>query len=144
MDVQEELTLTLVEQCRNSQFSVQRIIERTGDADPVLFEALNVNDELQRVLSKFEEMSNPITEQPHTEEPVFAHVQAMEEDDSTVGGAEEAALVRNRAQPPSAPLTSTHDDAAMADLDAMIFGNKAAEESSQGLKKKKSDDMIMF
>lgn len=151
-NLQEELTLTLAQQCRTSQINVQRIIERSGDADPVLFEALNVNDDLQRVLTKFEEMSKPTNgaeqQNPHAaeEEPaVFAHVQAMEEDDSHGGGGEEAALVRNRgSKTPATATSSSHDDDAMADLDAMIFGNKSGEQRSQKPKKQDSDDLIMF
>lgn len=152
-NLQEELTLTLAQQCRTSQINVQRIIERSGDADPVLFEALNVNDDLQRVLTKFEEMSKPTNgaeqQNPHAaeEEPaVFAHVQAMEEDDSHGGGGEEAAaLVRNRgSKTPVTATSSSHDDDAMADLDAMIFGNKSGEQRSQKPKKQDSDDLIMF
>jgi hypothetical protein len=32
----------------------------------------------------------------------------------------------------------------MADLDAMIFGNKSGEQRSQKPKKQDSDDLIMF
>lgn len=143
--LKEELTLTLVEQCRSSQFKVQRIVERTGDADPVLFEALNVNDDLQRVLTKFEEMSKGTAEQTQpAAESTFVHVQALDDDD-THGTAEEASLVRKRDLKPSAPPSSTHDDAAMADLDEMIFGNRAAAEgSNQKSKKQNADDLIMF
>ena len=142
--LQEELTLTLVEQCRASQFKVQRIVERAGDADPVLFEALNVNDDLQRVLTKFEELSKGETaEQPQPVESTFVHVQALDEDD-THGATEEASLVRKRDAKPSAPPTSTHDDAAMADLDEMIFGNRAGEGSHEKPKKQNADDLIMF
>lgn len=123
---------------------MQRIIERTGDADPVLFEALNVNDDLQRVLTKFEEMSKGSAEpQSEAAESTFVHVQALDEDDSH-SAAEEASLVRKHDPKPSAPPTAAHDDAAMADLDEMIFGNRAAEGSSEKPKKKNADDLIMF
>lgn len=140
------MTLTLVEQCRTSQFKVQRIVERSGDADPVLFEALNVNDELQRVLTKFEEMSKGGTgeAEPESTESTFVHVQALDEDASE----EASSLVRKRESKPSAPpAASGHDDAAMADLDEMIFGNRAgaaAEGSSEKPKKKNADDLISF
>lgn len=54
--LQDELTTTLVEQCHRSQFMLQRIIEQLGDNEALLFEALNINDELQKVLAKYEEM----------------------------------------------------------------------------------------
>jgi hypothetical protein len=145
--LKEELTLTLVEQCRTSQYKVQRIVERSGDADPVLFEALNVNDELQRVLTKFEEMSKGGTgeAEPESTESTFVHVQALDEDASE----EASSLVRKRESKPSAPPASSagHDDAAMADLDEMIFGNRAgaaAEGSNEKPKKKNADDLISF
>jgi hypothetical protein len=140
---QAELTLTLVEQCRQSQFKVRRIIEGGGDNDALLFEALNVNDELQQVLSKYEEMSKPSTEPPHPEEPAFAHVQA-EEDDSNLGTSEESKLVRNRTPRTTAPNATSHDDEAMLDLDAMIFGDSSTEETSQKYKNRNTDDLIKF
>lgn len=139
--VQEELTLALVEQCRQSQFKIQRIIESAGDNDPNIFEALNVNDELQHVLIKYEEMSKSNSgEQLQAEnQPVFARVEALEEDDPTHGVGEESVLVRNRI--PKTSTSSAHDDAAMADLDEMIFGKN---DSTQGAGKKSSDDLITF
>jgi hypothetical protein len=146
--LKEELTMTLVEQCRSSQFKVQRIVERTGDADPVLFEALNVNDDLQRVLAKYEEMLKGVTaeQQPaQPAEPALAHVQAVEEEDSHHGAEEASSLVRKRETKPSTPPASAQDDAALADLDEMIFGNKSAEGSnSQKSKKQNADDLISF
>ncbi|CAK9881025.1 unnamed protein product [Sphagnum jensenii] len=141
--LQEELTLTLVEQCRQSQLKVQKIIERGGDNDPLLFEALHVNDELQQVLAKYEEMCKLSTEAPHPEEPVFAHVQA-EEDDSNLGTSEESKLVRNRTPRTTAPSATSHDDEAMLDLDAMIFGESSTEETSQKYKNRNTDDLIKF
>jgi len=127
---------------------VQRIIERTGDADPVLFEALNVNDDLQRVLAKYEEMLKGVAaeQQPaQPAEPTLAHVQALEEEDSHHGAEEASSLVRKRETKPSAPPTSAHDEAALADLDEMIFGNRSAEGSNnQKPKKQNGDDLIMF
>ncbi|KAJ8510839.1 hypothetical protein OPV22_001273 [Ensete ventricosum] len=49
--LQDDLSNTLFQQCRQSQYTIQSIIEAAGDDEAVLFEALNVNDELQRVLS---------------------------------------------------------------------------------------------
>jgi hypothetical protein len=139
--LQEELTLALVEQCRQSQFKIQRIIESAGDNDPNIFEALNVNDELQHVLIKYEEMSHSNSgEQLQAEnQPDFARVEALEEDDPTHGVGEESVLVRNRI--PKTSTSSAHDDAAMADLDEMIFGKN---DSTQGAGKKSSDDLITF
>ncbi|KAI5080397.1 hypothetical protein GOP47_0003580 [Adiantum capillus-veneris] len=53
---QDELAGTLVEQCHQSQFMIQRIVERLNGNEALLFEALNLNDELQKVIAKYEEM----------------------------------------------------------------------------------------
>ena len=50
--LQDELTVSLMEKCKQSQPLIQMIIESTTDDESVLFEALHLNDELQRVLSR--------------------------------------------------------------------------------------------
>ncbi|KAG0447616.1 hypothetical protein HPP92_028250, partial [Vanilla planifolia] len=55
----DDLTTTLVQQCRECQYTIQRIIETAAEDEAVLFEALNVNDELQKTLSKYEGMKKP-------------------------------------------------------------------------------------
>ncbi|XVF21576.1 hypothetical protein REPUB_Repub12eG0101500 [Reevesia pubescens] len=52
----DELTESMLEKCKQSQPVIQMIIESTTDDDGILFEALNLNDELQHVISKFEEL----------------------------------------------------------------------------------------
>ncbi|CAN6462159.1 unnamed protein product [Victoria cruziana] len=47
--------VNMVEKCRQSQASLKRVIESTSDDDGLLFDALNLHDELQLVLSKYEE-----------------------------------------------------------------------------------------
>lgn len=42
-----------MEKCKQSQPLIQMIIESTTDDEGVLFEALHLNDELQRVLSSY-------------------------------------------------------------------------------------------
>lgn len=51
--LQDDLTVSLMEKCKQSQPLIQMIIESTTDDEGVLFEALHVNDELQRVLSSY-------------------------------------------------------------------------------------------
>lgn len=46
----------MLEKCKQSQPVIQMIIESTTDDEGTLFEALNLNDELQQVISKFEEL----------------------------------------------------------------------------------------
>ncbi|KAK8694012.1 hypothetical protein V6N13_071576 [Hibiscus sabdariffa] len=56
MPTLDELTESMLEKCKQSQPVIQMIIESTTDDDGVLFEALNLNDELQQVISKFKEL----------------------------------------------------------------------------------------
>ncbi|KAH0923984.1 hypothetical protein HID58_024002 [Brassica napus] len=51
---EDELTVSLMEKCKQSHPLIQMIIESTTDEESVLFEALHLNDELQRVLSSYE------------------------------------------------------------------------------------------
>ncbi|XP_043691810.1 TOM1-like protein 2 [Telopea speciosissima] len=55
--LKDDLTLSMVEKCKESQPVLQRIIESTSDDDGMLFEALNLHEELQQVISKYEEMT---------------------------------------------------------------------------------------
>ncbi|KAE8681769.1 hypothetical protein F3Y22_tig00111309pilonHSYRG00141 [Hibiscus syriacus] len=52
----DELTESMFKKCKQSQPVIQMIIESTTDDDGVLFEALNLHDELHQVISKFEEL----------------------------------------------------------------------------------------
>lgn len=121
--LKDDLTTTLVGQCRQSQFTVRKLVESAGDNEPLLFEALNVNDEIQRVLSKYEEMLTvPTSESAHVSEPASIPVNVDEE--SSPRAAQEDALVRTRFPKPVKPHPRLGEDAAIADLDDMIFGKK--------------------
>ncbi|KAI3471308.1 hypothetical protein Pfo_027971 [Paulownia fortunei] len=142
--LQDDLTITLLQHCRESQHTVQRIIETAGNNEALLFEALNVNDEIQNVLSKYENMKKPLVV-PREPEPAMIPV-AVEPDDSPRSGKEEA-LVRK----PSNARTGIHggnNDDMMDDLDEMIFGKKSGStsEAAQDTKKKQppKDDLITF
>ncbi|XP_042513221.1 TOM1-like protein 2 [Macadamia integrifolia] len=68
--LKDDLTLSMVEKCKESQPVLQRIIETTGDDDGMLFEALNLHEELQQVISKYEEMiATPVAEGPQPRSP---------------------------------------------------------------------------
>ncbi|KAJ7187721.1 hypothetical protein O6H91_01G070200 [Diphasiastrum complanatum] len=146
--LQEELTTALVEQCRQSQLKVQQIIQRAGENEALLFEALNVNDELQHVLSKYEESFVGLSPQAiRSAEPALVNAQVINyEEESALVGPEDA-LVRSRPSKPSSAQSLHHSDG-LADLDEMIFGKKggnAGEEGSRAIgKKKDSDDLILF
>ncbi|KAG6402900.1 hypothetical protein SASPL_135114 [Salvia splendens] len=140
--LEDELTTTLLHQCRESRYTVQKIIETGGDNEAVLFEALNVNDEIQKVLSKFEEMKTP-SGSPKGPEPAMIPV-AAEPDDSPAAGKEES-LVRK----PRSGSNGGNNDDMMDDLDEMIFGKKSggtSEAGAQDAKKQQppKDDLISF
>lgn len=135
---QDDLTTTLVHQCRHSQSTIQRIIEVAGDNEPLLFEALNVNDEIQKVLSKYEELNEPSVVRIE-QEPAMIPV-AVEPDESP-RHAKEDALIRK----PAGSRQGGGNDDMMDDLDEMIFGKKGGATSDGGHNTKKQppkDDLI--
>ncbi|TVU28096.1 hypothetical protein EJB05_19605 [Eragrostis curvula] len=140
--LQDDLTATLVQQCYQSQHTIQRIIETVGDNEAVLFEALSVNDEVQKVLSKYEEMKKPNTSENAEQRPVVIPI-ATEHEDSAAVGNEDDALVR---KPAASRARSGGDDDILDDLDEMIFGKKGGSSSQEGPKKEdpKKDDLISF
>ena len=142
--LQDDLTTTLVQQCRRSQTTVQRIVETAGDNEALLFEALNVNDEIQKVLSKYEELKKP-TVVPVPPEPAMIPV-AVEPEESPRHTKEDA-LVRKPAGSRTVVHGGSNDDM-MDDLDEMIFGKKGGDASDGGQDTKKQqsskDDLISF
>lgn len=48
--------MNMLEKCKESQPVIQRIIETTTDDESMLFEALYLHEELQQVISKYEEL----------------------------------------------------------------------------------------
>lgn len=54
--VQDDLTLGMVERCRDARPVIQRIMETVGDDEDMLFQALSLHEELQLALSKYAEM----------------------------------------------------------------------------------------
>lgn len=136
------MTTTLVQQCRQSQFTVQRIIETAGDNEALLIEALNVNDEVQKVLSKYEEIkATTVTEEtrPTAPEPAMIPV-AVEPDESPRVGKEET-LIRK----PAGSRARGGEDAMLDDLDEMIFGKKGSSSDGHTPKKQQQkEDLIHF
>ncbi|CAN1842021.1 TOM1-like protein 1 [Linum perenne] len=148
--LKDDLTTTLVQQCRQSQSTIQRIIETEGDNEAMLFEALNVNDEIQKALSKYEEMEKPLPVVPCEPQPAMI-VDAIESPNQSKE--EEDALIRKpagtRAGTRNGEGGSNED--MMDDLDEMIFGKKgggtSVDDEHDTKKKKKQessskDDLI--
>ncbi|KAJ0968059.1 hypothetical protein J5N97_024976 [Dioscorea zingiberensis] len=137
---QDELTTTLVQQCHQSQLTIQRIIQAAGDDEAVLFEALNLNDELQKTLSKYEQLKKPPVVQSEPE-PAMIPVAVEPEDSPRIS--KEESLVR---KPTGSRARSGEDDDMMNDLDEMIFGNKrgGTSEGRQQNKQNEKNDLIKF
>ncbi|KAM6582984.1 hypothetical protein CsatB_009986 [Cannabis sativa] len=143
--LQDDLTTTLVQQCRRSQATIQRMIETAGDNEALLFEALNVNDEIQKVMSKYDELKKPLDVSAEPE-PAMIPV-AVEPDESPRHTREEEALVRKPAGSRIGSQGGSNDDM-MDDLDEMIFGKKGSGGTSEGgqdgKKQAAKDDLISF
>lgn len=65
--IEDDLTINMLDKCKESQPVLQRIVQSTNDDESLLFEALNLNDELQHVISKFEEMQ--VSRKPDMQQP---------------------------------------------------------------------------
>lgn len=54
----DDLMITVFEECKHARVVIQMIIESTTDDNDVLFEALQLHDDLQRVISRYEELES--------------------------------------------------------------------------------------
>jgi len=57
-----------LDKCKQSQPVIQRIIESTTDDEAMLFEALNLHDELQQVILRYNELEAGIKSREHLPE----------------------------------------------------------------------------
>ncbi|RDX59278.1 TOM1-like protein 1, partial [Mucuna pruriens] len=138
--LKDDLTSTLVQQCRQSQCTVHRIIETAGDNETLLCEALDVNDEIQKVLSKYEELKNKnkhTTVVPLEPEPPMVAV-TIDPDESPRFTKEEA-LIRK----PAGSRIEVHDDM-LSDLDEMIFGKRDGGQVPKKQQPSEDHDIISF
>lgn len=126
---QGDLTITLVQQCHQSQNTVQRIIESAGDDEALLFEALSINDEIQNVISKFEDIKVHNTIVPIVPERAMIPI-AAEPDELPQEGKDDA-LIRKSSSSTGGSQRKNNDDV-MDDLDEMIFGKNANGMSGTG------------
>ncbi|GAV83649.1 VHS domain-containing protein/GAT domain-containing protein [Cephalotus follicularis] len=65
--IKEELTVSLLDKCKQSQPVIQRLIESITDDEAMLFEALNLHEELQQVISRYEELEAVLKSGGHPE-----------------------------------------------------------------------------
>lgn len=124
--MQDDLTTTLVQQCQQCQRTIQRIIEMAGDNEAQLFEALSVHDELEKVLSKYKELKEPVVAEPEAEPAMIPVTVEPENSHGPVG-----------------KRAGSGADELLQDLDDMIFGKKGGTSSQQDRKEQK-DDFISF
>lgn len=66
--LQDELTVSMLEKCKESLPIVQRIAETTTDDDILLFEALNLHDELEQIISRCAEIKGIVGLDPSKED----------------------------------------------------------------------------
>ncbi|KAJ3694696.1 hypothetical protein LUZ60_000073 [Juncus effusus] len=136
--LQDDLTATLVQQCKHCQFTLQHIIE-TLETESTLFEALNINDEIQKVLNKYEELKAPHLVHHEPEPPVIPAAEEPELEDP-VQGVNEESLVRRK----GGERARGGEEDMMDDLDEMIFGTKGGTSEEGKKKESDKDDLIRF
>lgn len=102
----------------------------------MLFEALNLNDEIQKSLSKYEELDRPPMVRP---EPEPAMIPVAVEPDESPRVVRDDALIR---KPTNSRTKSGEEDDILHDLDEMIFGKRGGSSEGQNPKKDKNDDLI--
>ncbi|KAH6815386.1 Target of Myb protein 1 [Perilla frutescens var. frutescens] len=132
--LRDDLPITLSRQCRKSQYTIQTIIGTAGDNEALLFEALNVNDEIQKVVSKYEDLKKAVMV-PQEPQPVLLPV-SIEPDDE-----EQEALIRKQHNSQSGARGRNSEDV-MDDLDNMIFGNASSSSSDTKEKQPTKDARV--
>ncbi|KAI3506866.1 hypothetical protein L1887_21458 [Cichorium endivia] len=62
--INDELTVSMLEKCKESLPVVQRVAEITTDDDILLFEALNLHDEIEQIISRCAEIKETVRSEP--------------------------------------------------------------------------------
>ncbi|ESW34541.1 hypothetical protein PHAVU_001G161300 [Phaseolus vulgaris] len=79
--LKEDLTVSLLGKCKQSLSIIKGIVESTTNDEATLFEALYLNDELQQVVSNYEELEAAQmsgTQQPQNAEPAKHDAEAVQ------------------------------------------------------------------
>ncbi|KAI3760180.1 hypothetical protein L1987_50571 [Smallanthus sonchifolius] len=96
--INDELTVSMLEKCKESLPVVQRIAETTTDDDILLFEALNLHDELEQVISRCSDIKGQVGSAPSetetdgmkpTETALTSEVKVKEESQTSQTGEDE-------------------------------------------------------
>ncbi|XP_062205700.1 TOM1-like protein 1 [Phragmites australis] len=138
--LEDDLTTTLVQQCQQCQYTIQRIVETAGDNEAQLFEALSIHEELQKVQCKYEELKEPVRVE-HEPEPAMIPVTVELEESPRTVSKEDAP-----ARKPTVSGYRSNGDDLLQDIDDMIFGKKGGTSSQQDRtpRKEQKDDFISF
>ena len=138
--MQDDLTTTLVQQCQQCQYTIQRVIETAGDNEAQLFEALSIHEELQKVLTKYEELKEPVHVEPEPE-PAMIPVTVEPEESPRAVSKDDAHLKKS-----GGSGDRSGGDDLLQDLDDMIFGKKGGTSSHRDTtpRKDQKDDFISF
>uniref|UniRef100_A0A7N1A5A8 Target of Myb protein 1 n=1 Tax=Kalanchoe fedtschenkoi TaxID=63787 RepID=A0A7N1A5A8_KALFE len=84
--VKDDLTTSILGKLKESQPALQKIIQSTTEDESMLFEALNLNDQLQQIIEKYEEpqTASRLEEQVPLEAPItYAAVESKTETSAT-------------------------------------------------------------
>ncbi|PWA82290.1 ENTH/VHS, Target of Myb protein 1 [Artemisia annua] len=68
--INDELTVSMLDKCKESLPVVQRIAETTTDDDILLFEALSLHDELEEIISRCAEIKAKVGPEPSKDDTV--------------------------------------------------------------------------
>ncbi|MED6141348.1 hypothetical protein PIB30_102440 [Stylosanthes scabra] len=141
--LRDEVTTSLVKECQRCECDVQRIAETAGNNEALLFQALNVNDEIQNVLNKYHEFNKSTT--PPTL-ATFIPLQPVEPEDESAGWHrnedDDDGLIRKPSG--SSRVGLSYDDDMMDDLDEMIFGKRGVGDDSTNHHQSSKHDLISF
>lgn len=102
--------MSLLDKCKESLPEVQRIIERTTDDEGMLFEALNLHDELQLVISKYEEMDAAALESGGTSDAEVKSLAKPESLPEPAGGIDPSIVENTNSNSESDKTLSTEKD----------------------------------
>ncbi|ESW03514.1 hypothetical protein PHAVU_011G019800 [Phaseolus vulgaris] len=141
--LKDDLITTLVKQCRESQATVHRIIETSWDNEALLCEALNINDEIQKVVSRYEEMKKKKKHRVVPPEPEVGMAPIAIEADESPHFKEEEALVRKSGGSRTGVQGGSQDEM-LDDLDEMIFGKKVRDGFDPKKQQSSEDHLISF
>lgn len=137
--MQDDLTTTLVQQCQQCQYTIQRIVETAGENEAQLFEALGIHEELQKVLAKYEDLKEPVRVEPEPEPAMIPVTVEPEESPRAVSK-------QDAHKKPGGSGDRPGGDDLLQDLDDMIFGKNGGPSSQQDItpRKDQKDDFISF